>query len=373
LVVLLLSDLGVALCCNQTIQKMNTETASRSNEVIGYKGFDANLKCRDMQYVIGETHEMPKDKILSLCPENENEGGLHFCENPLDVFRYYEPAISRFAEVKSVGDVKRKSDDSDTKIATTKLHVSVELSLHSLIERGVKFIFERTTLTKEATNTEKQKQAINSGDRGAASNSGNRGAAANSGYRGAAANSGDRGAASNSGNGGAAANSGDRGAAANSGDRGAASNSGDRGAASNSGDRGAASNSGDSGAASNSGNSGAASNSGNSGTASNSGDRGAASNSGHSGAASNSGHSGAAMSIGGWSKAETSVANSFACALGIESKAKGALNSWIVISEWKETEKSWVISDAKCFKVDGIEILADTFYILKNGKPCILG
>jgi len=242
-------------------EKNNTEI----KEVIGYKGFDANLKCGDMQYVIGETHEMPKDKILSVCPENGNEGGLHFCENPLDVFRYYEPAISRFAEVKSVGDVKRKSDDSDTKIATTKLHVSVELSLHSLIERAVKFIFERTTATKEATNTEKQKQAINSGSSGAASNSGYRGAASNSGY------------------------------------------------------------------------------------------------------------SGAAMSIGRWSKAETSVANSFACALGIESKAKGALNSWIVISEWKETETSWVISDAKCFKVDGIEILADTFYILKNGKPCILG
>jgi hypothetical protein len=363
----------------------------------GFKGYDKDLKCRDFQYEIGKEYKTDKKPVR--CTEN----GFHFCENPLDLFNYYTPADSRFGEVEGSGEVSR--DNSDSKIAVSNIKIGAEISLHSLIESGIKFIFERTTLTKERTNTEDKKQASNSGDsgavsnsgyRGAASNSGRSGAASNSGYSGAASNSGDSGAASNSGYRGAASNSGDRGAASNSGDRGAASNSGRRGAASNSGYRGAASNSGrsgaasnsgysgavsnsgDSGAASNSGRSGAASNSGYSGAASNSGDSGAASNSGRSGAASNSGDSGAvsnsgdsgaAMTTGSYSTAETKVKNSIACGLGYESKASGVKGSWIVITEWEEDkEGNFLIKSVKTAKVDGKRIKENTFYKLENGK-----
>jgi hypothetical protein len=314
----------------------------------GVKGFDKNLKCRNFQFKEGETYEESGDPVRC-------EHGFHFCENPLDVFGYYPPADSVYHKVEGLG--KSSRDDDDSKVAVSKIKIGINVSLHDLINDGIKFIFKRTKLTKEKTNTTPSLQASNSRDSGAASNSG---------YSGAASNSGDSGAASNSGYRGAASNSGYRGAASNSGYSGAASNSGDSGAASNSGDSGAASNSGDSGAASNSGDSGAASNSGYRGAASNSGYRGAASNSGDRGAASNSGYRGAAFSIGTYSSAATLKDNTIACAVGYQNKASGSLGAWIVLAEWNDDGE--VIKSVKTAKVDGKTIKADTFYTLKKGK-----
>jgi hypothetical protein len=303
---------------------------SKTETVFGFKGMDKDMKCRDFQYEVGKEYKITERPVR--CTDH----GFHFCENPLDIFNYYPAAGNRFFAVEGSGQVDRGGDDS--KVAVSKIKIGAEISLKSIIDGGIKFIFERTTLIKESTNTEARLHASNSGYSGAASNSG---------YRGAASNSGDSGAASNSG---------DRGAASNSGDRGAASNSGDSGAASNSGYRGAASNSGDSGAASNSGYSGAASNSGYSGAASNSGDR---------GAASNSGYSGAAFTIGNYSKAETNAKESVAVAVGYENKAKASLGSWIVLAERNDDLE---IMDLKSVKVDGEIIKADTFYTLRSGS-----
>jgi hypothetical protein len=296
----------------------------------GIKGFDKDFKCRDKQYEAGKEYE---EKEAAICSK-----GLHFVENPLDVFAYYPAGFSRFAEVEGSGTVDKKENDEDSKVCVTHLKIGAEITLHKLIEAGVKFIFERTTKTTLINNTENKKKASNSGESGAASNSG------------------ESGAASNSGNSGAASNSGYSGAASNSGYRGAASNSGNSGAASNSGNSGAASNSGYRGAASNSGYSGAASNSGYSGAASNSGDR---------GAASNSGDSGAAFTIGYYSTAETNAKESVAVAVGYDNKAKANLGSWIVLAERNDDGE---ILDLKSVKVDGTIILADTFYSLKKGN-----
>src|SRR6478672_2696925 len=182
--------------------------------IIGFKGFDKDLKCRDFQYELGKEYEEPTAVICNK--------GFHFCENPLDIFNYYPTGESRFATVEGSGEISKETNGSDTKVSVSKIKIGVELGLQQIIEKGIKFIFERTTLTSESTNTKEKLQASNSGDRGAASNSG---------YSGAASNSGDSGAASNSGYSGAASNSGYRGAASNSGYSGAASNSGDSGAA----------------------------------------------------------------------------------------------------------------------------------------------
>ena len=285
--------------------KKNTPPSTEEPPVIkGFKGFDKDFKCRDKQYAPNTEHEEPEAVIC--------EKGLHFCENPLDVFGYYAPGEnSKFAEVEGTGSIDKNTDEDDTKVSVTKLKIGVELSLAQMIEKGIKFIFQRTTLTKESTNTKASFQASNSGYRGAASNSGYRGAASNSGGRGAASNSGDSGAASNSGDSGAASNSGYRGAASNSGDNGAASNSGDRGAASNSGDRGAA------------------------------------------------------FTIGSYSSASTEAKESVAVAVGYSNKAKASLGSWIVVAERNDNLKILNLVSAK---VDGTDIKADTFYKCIKGK-----
>ena len=47
----------------------------------GYKGFDKDLRCRDKQYEIGKTYT---ESEAEMCKK-----GMHFCENPHEVFGYY--------------------------------------------------------------------------------------------------------------------------------------------------------------------------------------------------------------------------------------------------------------------------------------------
>jgi len=89
----------------------------------GYKGFDDNFKCRDMQYEVGETYKCERAEA---CAE-----GFHFFESPQDVFGYYAPAQSRFAEVVGTGQVDRDNDDS--KVACTELTIVREITLNEMI------------------------------------------------------------------------------------------------------------------------------------------------------------------------------------------------------------------------------------------------
>lgn len=178
----------------------------------GYKGFDKDLKCSGFQYEVGGSYECEGD--IKACKR-----GFHFCENPLDVLKYYAPADSRYCEVESDGVESRDTDDS--KVATSRLHVKTEIGLSGLIDAGVKFILDKVNWDcNKATNT---------GDRSAASVSGKQ---------------------------------------------------------------------------------------------------------------------------------------SVAMAIGCESKAKGALGCWIVVSEWEDNG----IKDVQCSKVDGDRIKPDTYYMLRGGE-----
>ena len=252
------------------------------------------MTCRGFQFEEGKTYE--HEGKVKLC-----ESGFHACEDPLDVFEYYDPANSEFHEVEldGVSDERRE----DAKVAAKKITIGARLGIDKIIKACVEFRFSKI-----------EKELKNSGYKGVASNSGDCGAASNSGYYGVASNSGDCGAASNSGYKGVASNSGDCGAASNSGNKGVASNSGYKGVASNSGDCGAAS---------------------------------------------NSGYKGVA---------ETSGEHSIAISVGYDSKARGALGTWLVLAERDEWDGAgYPIKDVKAFKVDGEQVKADTWYKLENG------
>ena len=296
----------------------------------GYKGFDKDLKCRDFQYEVGKDYTT-KGKIEAC------KNGFHFCENPMDVLGYYPPSDSRYCIVESSGQEDRDGDDS--KVATSKIHISAEIGLKGLIEAGVKFILDKVNW--------KDNKESNTGDQSAATNTGDRSAATNTG---------DRSAATNTGNWSAATNTGDQSAAANTGDQSAATNTGDRSAATNTGDRSAATNTGNWSAATNTGDQSAAANTGDQSAATNTGDRSAATNTGDRSAATNTGN---------WSAAIVSGKGSVAMAIGYKSKAKGSLGCWIVLAEQND---NYEIIDVQSVKVDGEKIKADTFYTLVNGE-----
>jgi len=163
----------------------------------GFKGFNRDLTCNGFQYKVGESYKHKGG--VELC-----KAGFHFCEHPLDVLGYYEPS-SRFAVVEGRGEIKSEGDKS----VCSEIHIETEITLKSLIDIAVKFVFDRADWTKKENHA--------TGYRGAASATGDSGAASATGDRGAASATGDRGAASATGDSGAASATGYSGAASVSG------------------------------------------------------------------------------------------------------------------------------------------------------------
>lgn len=128
-----------------------------------YKGFNTDMTCRGFQYELGKTYEHKGD--VEAC-----SSGFHACEHPLDVFRYYPPATSRFAAVAMDGETSK--DGSDTKIAAAKITIEAELKLPDIIAAAVKWVFDRAKWTDGPVAVGPNEGATASGYGGAATASG---------------------------------------------------------------------------------------------------------------------------------------------------------------------------------------------------------
>jgi hypothetical protein len=290
--------------------------------MIGFKGFDNTLKCRDFQYELGKTYT--HKGTVNLC-----FSGFHFCENPFDVWSYYGPT-NRFAQVEAEG--VSKQTESDSKRVAKTLHIEAELTLPGFIGAGVKFILDKADFETSATNTGNYSAATNTGDYSAATNTGNYSAATNTGDYSAATNTGNYSAATNTGYYSAATNTGYQSAATNTGYQSAATNTGNYSAATNTGYQSAAT------------------------------------NTGNYSAATNTGDYSAATNTGNYSAATNTGKNGFAINTGVEGKASGALGCYLTLAEWRYANGEYKLITAKTAKVDGLKIKADTFYTLKGGK-----
>ncbi|EMK0351989.1 hypothetical protein V8J08_004274 [Citrobacter amalonaticus] len=162
--------------------------------IVTYKGFNKDLQCRDYQFAIGKTYH--HEGKVEACGS-----GFHACECPFDVFGYYPPADSRYAETISFG-VTDREEDGDTKIASASITIKAELTLPQFIQRGIDWIWSKIDKSLEqqimtgdrsaATNTGYRSAATNTGDWSAATNTGYQSAATNTGYRSAAEVSGSQ-------------------------------------------------------------------------------------------------------------------------------------------------------------------------------------
>ncbi|EJG8797800.1 hypothetical protein NAX36_003082 [Salmonella enterica subsp. enterica serovar Give] len=195
-----------------------------TKEIVTFKGFNKDLKCRGFQFAIGETFH--HDGKVEACGS-----GFHACECPFDVFSYYPPAESRYAETISFG-ITDSEEGGDTKIASSSITIKDELTLPQFIQRGIEWIWSKIDKSLEQQiMCGNRSAATNTGYQSAATNTGNRSAATNTGYQSAATNTGDQSAATNTGDQSAATNTGDWSAATNTGDWSAATNTGYQSAA----------------------------------------------------------------------------------------------------------------------------------------------
>ena len=128
-----------------------------------YKGFYKDLKCRGFQYEIGKEYE---ENAADICHK-----GFHACENPMDVFRYYNPADSRYCEVDL--DTNEQTD-GDSKRVGKKIKIETEIGLSGLIQAGVKFILGKVNFkSAKESNTGYHSAATSTGHQSAATNTGN--------------------------------------------------------------------------------------------------------------------------------------------------------------------------------------------------------
>ncbi|EHI6387505.1 hypothetical protein J9386_001522 [Salmonella enterica] len=276
-----------------------------TKEIVTFKGFNKDLTCRDFQFAIGETFH--HDGKVEACGS-----GFHACECPFDVFRYYPPAESRYAETISFG-VTDHEERGDTKIASASITIKAELTLPQFIQRGIEWIWSKIDKSLE--------QQIMTGNRSAATNTGDQSAATNTGYQSAATNTGNWSAATNTGNWSAATNTGNWSAATNTGYQSAATNTGNWSAATNTG---------------------------------------------YQSAATNTGNWSAATNTGDRSAAEVSGSQSVAASLGIEGKARASEGGAIVLCYRDEDGE---LIHIRASKVGENGIMPNTWYQLdKDGE-----
>ena len=123
----------------------------------GFKGFDKDLKCRDLQYKVGEETKIDGD--IKLC-----RSGLHFCENPHDVFRYYSSGEKHRFAVVEAEDVSDEKNDKDSKRVCKRLTVKAEISVFEICRIAVSTFFENFGFKKKVESADTN----NAGDYGAA-------------------------------------------------------------------------------------------------------------------------------------------------------------------------------------------------------------
>lgn len=134
-----------------------------------YKGTDMDMKCRGMQYKLGETAVF--DGELKLC-----NAGLHACMQPIDVLSHYAPSESRYfeAEAEGVSD-ERKPDDS--KIVAKKMTLKAEIGIPGLVKAQVEYIKKQIGFDGAIKRADAENQNHATGDLGAASATGKAGVA----------------------------------------------------------------------------------------------------------------------------------------------------------------------------------------------------
>ena len=317
--------------------------------ITSYKAFDKNMQCRNFQYEVGKEYEM--DGEIKCCNR-----GFHACKSPIEVWDYYDMLNSRYAEVEQSGKIDK--EENSTKVCSSHIKIKAELKLADIINIGVEWLKDITSPSKVKAdgvlndNGDRRKQIGSSGDSAKIGSSGYSAQIGSSGYSAQIGSSGD------------SAKIGSSGDSAKIGSSGYSAQIGSSGDSAQIGSSGDYAKIGSSGYSVQIGSSGYSAQIGSSGDSAKIGSSGYSAQIGSSGDYAKIGSSGYSAKID--STGEYSV---IMCA-GNSSRAKAKVGSWITLAEWKwsDEKKRDVPVCVKTEYVDGVNIKADTWYQLKNGK-----
>ena len=115
---------------------------SEEKVIVAYKAMKQDFTCRGFQFEIGRTYEY--QGRVTAC-----ESGFHACENPLDMWSYYDLTDSKFCAVELSGEISRHGDDS--KIAAGRITVKAEIGLPQIITDAVRWIMDLCKDVKEGS------------------------------------------------------------------------------------------------------------------------------------------------------------------------------------------------------------------------------
>jgi len=129
--------------------------SEKDEVIVAYKGFDKNFQCRGYQFEVGKTYHHDGD--VEVCAS-----GFHSCENPLDVWNYYDPSDgNKFAVVKAYGALSRHAGDS--KIASASITIEAELKLPEFVAAAISWVKKACEFTGKEINAGHYSQLAASG------------------------------------------------------------------------------------------------------------------------------------------------------------------------------------------------------------------
>ena len=87
--------------------------------MVGYKVFNPDWTCRELQYQVGGSYEMDDKPIVC-------DRGFHFCIKASDCFNFYRfDSQNKVAEIEAYGDIDQEADSS--KCCTNKIKILREI------------------------------------------------------------------------------------------------------------------------------------------------------------------------------------------------------------------------------------------------------
>ena len=292
------------------------------NVITSYKGFDKDMKCRNFQYEVGKEYEM--DGEIKCCNR-----GFHACKSPMEVWDYYDMLNSRYAEVEQSGKIDK--EENSTKVCSSRIKIKAELKQADIINIGVEWLKDITSPSKVKMNGvlndygDRKKQIGSSGDYAQIGSSGDYAQIGSSGDYAKIGSSGDYAQIGSSGD---SAKIGSSGYYAKIGSSGYYAQIGS------------------------------------------SGDYAQIGSSGYYAQIGSSGDYAQIGSSGDSAKIDSTGEDTVIMCAGNKSKAKAKVGSWITLAEWKwnDEKNRNVPVCVKTEYVDGVNVKADTWYQLKNGK-----